>query len=175
MKIRPEVGVVLAAAMFGSTALHASDRHLHAHEHGVSSLKIAQENNKFLFELEAPGNDIVGFEHAAKNDDQKAAIDKALAEFAKPQEIFALSSDAGCKVADQEAEFETEDDHAGFHVKWSMTCDNPEMVKSMNIKFFDMFERAEEVEVEAIGNAGQAAMEVEKGETSVDLSSAVGG
>ena len=44
----------------------------------------------------------------------------------------------------------------------------------MTTRFFDIFERAEEIEVEAIGNAGQAAIEVEKDQTSIDLSGAVG-
>ena len=42
-------------------------------------------------------------------------------------------------------------------------------------QFFGIFQRAEEIEVEAVGNAGQAAIEVEKDQTSVDLSQAIGG
>ncbi len=155
-------------------ALQASERQLDAHEHGVSTMKLAQENQKFLFELEAPGNDIVGFEHAPENDAQKAAVKSALSQFAKPETIFVLPESAECTASDQHGEFETEEDHAGFHITWTMTCKNPSAAQSMTTRFFDIFERAEEIEVEAIGNAGQAAIEVEKDQTSIDLSGAVG-
>ena len=39
-------------------------------------------------ELEVPGMDIVGFEHAASTDAQKAAVEKAKAQLAKPLGVF---------------------------------------------------------------------------------------
>jgi len=167
--------MALATISLGSAPLQASERQLDAHEHGVSTLKLAQENQTFLFELEAPGNDIVGFEHAPENDAQRADVKSALSQFAKPESMFVLPAEAECVASKQHAEFETEEDHAGFHVTWTMTCKNPSKARSMTTNFFDMFDRAEEIEVEAIGNAGQTAIEVEKDQSSIDLSSAVSG
>ncbi|NKB53375.1 MAG: DUF2796 domain-containing protein [Rhizobiaceae bacterium] len=178
MKISRKVSIVLAAASalaFGPTSLQASERNLDAHEHGVSTLRLAQEGKVLQFELEAPGDDIVGFEHAAENDAQKSAVTNALSQLQKPETLFVLPDDANCTASDQHAEFETEEDHAEFHVTWTMTCENPASATSLAIQFFGIFQRAEEIEVEAIGNAGQAAIEVEKDQTSVDLSQAIGG
>jgi len=168
------LALAVAAQTLAVAPLLASERSLDAHEHGVSKLKLAQEGNTIAFELEAPGNDIVGFEHAAENDDQKAAVKAALAQFEKPELIFALPAEAKCTASKQHAEFETEDDHAGFHVTWTMTCDAPANAQSLAVSFFDLYPKAEEVEVEAIGNTGQVAIEVEKGQSSVDISKAVG-
>ncbi len=178
MNISVKIPVLLAAfsvLAFGPTGLHASERNLDAHEHGVSTLRLAQEDKILQFELEAPGEDIVGFEHAAENDQQKLAVENALSQLQKPEAIFILPDDAECTASDQHAEFETEEDHAGFHVTWTMTCEEPVNATSMEVRFFSIFQRAEEIEVEAIGNAGQAAMEVEKDQTNVDLSQAIGG
>lgn len=170
----PLTASVMAALALTPASLQASERQLDAHEHGVSTLKVAQENQILLFELEAPGNDIVGFEHAPENDAQRSAVEAALSQFKQPEAIFILPAAAQCVASKQHAEFETDDDHAGFHVTWTMTCKKPSNAQSMKTGFFDMFEHAEEIEVEAIGNAGQAAIEVEKGQTSVDLSTVIG-
>ncbi len=168
------VASALVAQTLSTAPSQASERQLDAHEHGVSTLKLAQEDQLFQFELEAPGNDIVGFEHAPENDAQRSAVKAALSRFEQPELIFVLPAEAQCVASKQHAEFETEDDHAGFHIAWTMTCKNPSKAQSMATSFFDIFERAEEIEIEAIGNAGQAAIEVEKGQNNVDLSAAVG-
>jgi hypothetical protein len=168
------VVTALVAMALEPNSLQASERQLDAHEHGVSTLKLAQENYTILFELEAPGNDIVGFEHAPKNDDQRAAVKSALSRFKKPEAIFVLPAEAQCVASNQHVEYATGEDHAGFHVTWTMTCENPSKLQSMTTRFFSIFERAEEIEIEAIGNAGQASIDLEKGQSSVDLSNAVG-
>lgn len=168
------VVAALVAMALEPNSLQASERQLDAHEHGVSTLKLAQENYTILFELEAPGNDIVGFEHAPKNDDQRAAVKSALSRFKKPEAIFVLPAEAQCVASNRHVEFATGEDHAGFHVTWTMTCENPSKLQSMTTRFFGMFKRAEEIEIEAIGNAGQASIDLEKGQSSVDLSNAVG-
>ncbi len=157
-----------------SPASGSSERQLDSHEHGVSTLKMAQEGKKISLELEAPGDDIVGFEHKPKNDAEKAAVEGALAKLRKPETLFVMPSAAGCSLAASDAEFETSKDHAGFHVTWSLICETVAQASSMQIGFFDAFPDAKEVEVEAVGSAGQMSAEVEKGTKSVDLSSAFG-
>ena len=111
---------------------------------------------------------------AFDDDDQQAAVKRALSQFEKPEAIFVLSADAQCVASSQHAEFETGEYHAGFHITWTMTCKNPSKLQWMTTSFFNIFERAEEIEIEAIGNAGQAAIEFEKGQSRVNLSNAVG-
>jgi len=68
--------IALAAAV-GFAAIagasYAQQRQAGAHEHGRGTLNIALEGTRLSMELEAPGADIVGFEHRAKTKKQKAA------------------------------------------------------------------------------------------------------
>ena len=87
-------------------------RELGAHEHGRGTLNIAVEGNKVTMELEVPGVDIVGFEHAAKTRREKAAVEKAKTQLLAPLTLFALPASAACRVTEAKVEVETgEHDH----------------------------------------------------------------
>jgi len=149
--------------VFCSSSLAAEKRQLDSHEHGVSTLKIAIEKNIFEMELESPADDIVGFEHAPENEKQKSQIDKALAIFKDKKGIFIPSPAASCKITDHSAEFETNasSGHAGFHVKWQMSCSHPEKITTLATSIFKSFPKTKEIEVEIISGAGQKAIEWE--------------
>ncbi|MEM7751286.1 MAG: DUF2796 domain-containing protein [Pseudomonadota bacterium] len=91
-----------------ATPVFAKDKHNHghkhkhrqlsAHEHGSGSFNVAIEGKKVAMELEAPGADIVGFEHKARTKKQKAAITKAKDKLKKLSNVVVLSEEAGCKL-----------------------------------------------------------------------------
>ena len=96
----------LTFAAAAPTLARAADEHreLGPHVHGHGKLNIAVENKRVSMELEVPGMDIVGFEHDASTDDQKAAVEKAKAQLAQPLAVFKLPAAAGCTVADAKVE-----------------------------------------------------------------------
>ena len=99
--------VLLFAGALATAALAADEhRELGAHEHGRGTLNIAVEGNKVTMELEVPGVDIVGFEHAAKTSRDKAAVEKAKAQLAAPLTLFALPAAAACRVMEAKIEVE---------------------------------------------------------------------
>lgn len=107
-------------AMFGLTiiaasAAHAESRELGAHQHGHGSLNIAFEGATMAMELEAPGADIVGFEHPAKSAADRALIDDAIAQLAKPLELFVFPAAAGCTVTAANVALIGEDEHHEDH------------------------------------------------------------
>lgn len=104
----------VACVSLAATAAQSEDEHreLGAHVHGHGTLNIAVEGNRVAMELEAPGMDIVGFEHEANSDEQKAAVEKAKAELAKPLELFKVPAAAGCKVSEAKVVHESEHEHA---------------------------------------------------------------
>lgn len=71
---------------------------LPAHEHGVGALNVAIEGARVLMAFAAPGADIVGFEHPAATDADRAAIAAATARLADPMMLFSPSAAAGCTV-----------------------------------------------------------------------------
>ena len=92
-------------------------RDLAAHEHGVGKLNIAFEKGQIAMELEAPGADIVGFEHHAESAEDRKKVDEAIAVLAKPLDIFTLPADAKCQVKEAKVELhgEDEDEHHDEH------------------------------------------------------------
>lgn len=103
------------AVMAGN--VHAQHRELGAHVHGQGNLNIAVEGQRVSMELSVPGADIVGFEHEASTDEQKAALKTAKEKLADALSLFRLSGEAGCKVAEAKITFETEEDgdHKDHH------------------------------------------------------------
>jgi hypothetical protein len=91
-------------AVFATTAGLSADetRELGAHMHGMGTLDISMEGNQILMALEAPAADIIGFEHAATSDEDKAALDAALATLSTPLEIFAFPAAAECRTTEAE-------------------------------------------------------------------------
>ena len=90
---------VIGAALIGSQAF-AAERELDAHQHGHGNLNIAIEGSTLYIELETPGADIVGFEHPARSDDDKAAIEDAKGRLSDPIGLFGIPSEASCTLVD---------------------------------------------------------------------------
>jgi hypothetical protein len=103
----------LAAAAAGTGAGRAQERQLGAHEHGRGTLDIALDGARLGLQLEAPGMDIVGFEHAASTDKQKTAVEAAKKRLAAPQALFELPAAAGCVLKEAKVAVEPEDHDQG--------------------------------------------------------------
>jgi hypothetical protein len=86
-------------------------RELGAHEHGHGALNVAVEGNQVAIELEVPGFDIVGFEYAAKSDEDKAAIAAALKTLSDPSTVVMMPEAAGCSPTEVAAELHGDEDH----------------------------------------------------------------
>ena len=97
--------------VLSSPAFAQETRQLDAHEHGVGALNIAFDGQSVAMEFHAPGADIVGFEYAAKSEEDRAAIDAAVAILARPLDVFVLPAAAECTVTQASAELESEDGH----------------------------------------------------------------
>ncbi|RXJ72109.1 zinc-binding protein [Veronia nyctiphanis] len=118
-KIKLAVAIASAAVMSSSVFAEEKDhRHHKAHVHAEVTVNLLQSDESVLLEIEAPANDVVGFEHQPKNDAQKDAIKRALALLNKPDSLFAFNKDAECEVKDIDIAhtFDVEhDDHDEHH------------------------------------------------------------
>src|SRR6185312_12056972 len=113
LKILP--GLVSAAFLLALPAFadEAPHRQLGPHVHGQGTLDIAIEGKKVEMELVAPGMDIVGFEHVASTNDQKAAVEKAKAKLTDVLSVFKLPAVAKCKAETSNVENRKEVHHDG--------------------------------------------------------------
>jgi len=170
-------------------------RELGAHEHGHATLSMAIEGEQVVIELEAPGIDIVGFEHAASSDSDKAKIDDAKAKLADILTVLGVPNDAGCTVTSQQVALlgeeehpEAEEHHEGeehaedaehaeeheshteFHANYTLTCSDLPNGSAWNVGYFELFEGGEELEVNIVGEGGQVSTELDRQAPRLDLS-----
>ncbi|MEM7642071.1 MAG: DUF2796 domain-containing protein [Pseudomonadota bacterium] len=159
---RPSLAVLFALVL--SQPLAAGTRDLQAHQHGHVTLRLAVDGTSVEMILEAPGADIVGFEHAAETDAQKAAVEGAKADLADPMAIFVLPEAAGCTGEAAEVDLHQDGNHSAFEVEYALTCTDPSALTEIETRFFDLYPSVEEIEVEYATPAGQGAGELEPGE-----------
>jgi len=97
-RVNPLLGfLMIALALPAATASAQGGK---THVHGVSTLLIAVEADGMVLELTAPGNDLVGFEHAPVNQSQRDRVAKAIALLRAFDGLFQLPAAAGCTAAE---------------------------------------------------------------------------
>ncbi|AUG43429.1 DUF2796 domain-containing protein [Pseudomonas chlororaphis] len=183
--------LALPFALLPLAIAHAAEKHDHdhehgslgAHEHGVARLNAALDGQTLELELESPAMNLVGFEHAASTDADKAKVDAVRAQLEKPLALFSLPPAAGCVVAQQELESplfgdkpedhdEDHDDakdanghehhheHSEIHAHYQFTCATPGALKSLDLAgVFKTFPATQKIQVQLISPSGQQGVE----------------
>ncbi|MBD9565180.1 DUF2796 domain-containing protein [Pseudomonas sp. PDM09] len=163
---------------------HDHDEHgsLSAHEHGVGRLNAALDGQTLELELESPAMNLVGFEHAATTDADKAKVTAVHAQLEKPLVLFNLPKAAGCVVATQELEsplfgdkpdaddhdeeeakdgHEHHHDHSEIHAHYQFSCSAPGALKTLDLaNIFNTFPATQKIQVQLISPSGQQGIEV---------------
>ena len=182
--------LALPFAMLPLAVAHAADEHDHehgslgAHEHGVGRLNAALDGKILELELESPAMNLVGFEHVATSDADKAKVAAVRAQLEKPLALFNLPTAAGCVVENQELEsplfgdkpdadddhdedakdedgHEHHHDHSEIHAHYQFTCATPAALKSLDLaNIFTRFPATQKIQVQLIGPSGQQGVEV---------------
>lgn len=75
-----------------------------AHEHGVADLRVAADGNTVVIEFDSPLDNLVGFEHAPRDDAQRDALREAEERLASFDVLFALTPAAGCTLREVQIE-----------------------------------------------------------------------
>jgi hypothetical protein len=160
---------------FSSSVALTQSRQLGAHEHGQGTLNIAIEGTSVKLELEVPGDDIVGFEHAAKTAADKAKLAKAIAALEQPLTIFKVPAAAQCVTKSAAVAFEADagaaaDAHKEFHGNYVLECAAPGQLTGMDLDYFKTFSGAQGLTVNVITSKGQASSKATRKAPRVDLS-----
>ena len=181
--------LALPFALLPLAIAQAADEHDHdhehgslaAHEHGVGRLNAALDGQ--TLELESPAMNLVGFEHVATSDADKAKVAAARAQLEKPLALFSLPAAAGCKVTSQELEsplfgdkpdaddhdeeeagkdgHEHHHDHSEIHAHYQFSCAAPGALKTLDLaNLFTTFPATQKIQVQLIGPSGQQGTEV---------------
>ena len=109
----------LASALVAGVALAASEdghREHEPHEHGHGALDIVLDGEHLVAELRIPAVNVVGFEHAPRDDAEREAVHMAIERFSDAAAVLVPSAEAECEIEDAEVAIEG-DDHDGH---WSV-------------------------------------------------------
>lgn len=153
---------------------HAHEAHasLAAHEHGVASLNVALDGQTLEIQLQSPAMNLVGFEHEAKSEADKAKVTAARQHLEQPQALFALPIEAKCTL--QEAELDSplfadhaheehadEHGHSDIDASYRFACTNAGALQSLQLgNFFASFPGTAKLQVQLIGPGGQQGAEL---------------
>ena len=178
--------LALPFALLPLVVAHAADVHDHehgslgAHEHGVGRLNAALDGQTLELELESPAMNLMGFEHVATTDADKAKVAAVRAQLEKPLVLFNLPTAAGCVIAKQELESplfgdkpdadddhdhdakdEHHHDHSDIHAHYQFSCSSPGALKTLDLaNMFNTFPATRKIQVQLIGPSGQQGVEV---------------
>lgn len=174
--------VVLSALLVPQAGAAQDHRELGPHVHGHGILNIAVEERHVTFELDVPGMDIVGFEHAAVGPEQQETIKRSEAQLVRPLELFKLPASAGCKVIDTKVEVEAAGEHdhdkeaaakaetAGggdhheghrdYNASYALECERPADITTITFDYFGYFKGAHGLTVNVVSDKAQNSYEV---------------
>lgn len=177
-------------SLHSAYANETDHRHAAAHQHGKGILNIVLEGSTLLMELEAPGADIIGFEHTPKTAAEKRAVNQALAYLEDPLTLFRISKEANCKLkasklnvgvlSEETKETHTrelrerehreqhgkhhdhkdEESHNEVRAQYSLNCTNLKALRSIDFQYFSYFKAAKMLQVNFISSITQTSFEV---------------
>lgn len=173
--------LALPFALLPLAVAHAAEDHDHEHgslaphEHGVASLNVALDGQTLELDLDGPAMNLVGFEHAATTDADKATVAAAKARLENPLALFNLPPAAKCVVEAQElssplfdpapeegaSNAKAEHHHSDIEAHYAFTCADTASLKTLDLsRFFKTFPGTHSFKVQLIGPNGQQAVNV---------------
>lgn len=175
---------------------HAHDEHEHdhahgtlgAHEHGVAKLNVVLDGNTLELELDSPAMNLVGFEHAANSDADKAKVAAVRQQLEQPLKLFGLAAAADCKEESQDLQSPLfgdaphgdgdgdGDEHEHGHVHsdigahYQLTCTAPAKLAQIDLgPLFKTFPATQKINVQLIGPNGQKGLETSPTQATVEF------
>ncbi len=155
---------------------HAHHAHAHAgtslgkHQHGVAELDVALDGASLELHWRSPAANLLGFEHAPRTTEQRAAVSRLQAQLGEPASLFGLPAAAGCRLSEQqldsplfaaahEHEHEHEQPaatHSEIHARYRFTCAQADALQALDAAgLFRQFPATETLQVQLIGPRGQ--------------------
>lgn len=157
-----------------------------AHEHGVADLRVAADGNTVVIEFDSPLANVVGFEHAPRDDKQRDALRVAEDRLAGFGVLFALTSAAGCSLQEMQIEspyprgedghghhdhdhggehdHDVHDDrdhgHADIYAVYELECADIAALEQIEVRIIEIFPRITTLRVETATASGQQSLRV---------------
>jgi hypothetical protein len=163
------VSLALAACVTALPAAAQTGGHGagHAHVHGVSKLELSVEAKQLNLRLEAPLDNLVGFERAPRTAAERQRVDEAVAKLRAADALFTPDPAAGCKLrtvelrsavlklGDTAAGKAMEAGHAELEADLVFDCQDASRLGYVEVGLFKAFPRMRQVDAEGVTPSGQ--------------------
>ena len=162
------VGALAVACACGSAAAAGK-----AHEHGALKLDVALEGSRLTIGMEAPLDNLLGFERAPRSDAERKAAAEMLARLRSPQQVSSMfGTDAAANCALVKAEVQapvlepaaqagakgaaSKNEHADLDASYEFNCGQPGELRSLDVGLFAAYPRIQRIDVQVAGPKGQS-------------------
>lgn len=166
----------LALPLGLALALPAPAAELGAHQHGVARLDVVVDGPTLLISLDSPLANLLGFEHAPRNERDRSALGKMEADL-RAAGGFQPNSEAGCQLVEVKVEhpFQAAANtsaaptkgqppggkpaagHTDAEVSWIFRCATPAALHQLDVALFERFAGLASLQVQLAGPRGQSA------------------
>ena len=142
---------------------------------------MAIEGNKLTIAMEAPLDNLLGFERAPRTDSERKAAAEVLARLRNPNQGKALfSADAAAQCTLSKADVQApvlepgakpapKDEHADLAASYEFSCPQPAELRSLDVELFDAYNRIQRIDVQVAGPKSQPKVTLKRPARNVKL------
>jgi hypothetical protein len=132
----------------------------------VARLDVATEPGRVSLLLDTPLDNLLGFEHAPRNEAERARADAVVARLRAAAALFRIDSAAGCKPAQVDLKAPAlglgagvapgeKDAHADLEAQFDFSCQNGARASYIEHDLFEAFPNLKRIELQAATPKGQ--------------------
>jgi Protein of unknown function (DUF2796) len=167
-------GSVIIAILLVATLAPGADKTTPAHQHGAANLQVSLDGRVLQIAFEGPADNLLGFEHAPRNEAQKKTVERAEQQLKQAIQLFATPPAAECEVQPARvdmklpaASFET---HSEIEVEWRWECGKPDALAHVDVGgLFKAFPRLKQLKVQIVSARGQKTAVLRPGATRLKI------
>jgi len=170
------LGAIALAAAAGSAGAAAGK----PHEHGALKIDVAVDGNQVTLVMEAPLDNLLGFERAPRTDAERKAAAAVLARLRSPgsgKPLFALDAAAQCTLRKAEVQAPVlepgaapaQGEHADLDATYEYACAQPGELRSLDVGLFEAYARIRRIDVQVAGPKGQSKVTLQRPARQVPL------
>jgi hypothetical protein len=173
--------------LFSLLPLAAQSHEPGAHVHGVATLQVAVDADTLTLNLSSPLDNLIGFEHAARNEKEKTAVHAMTDALQKANLLFIPSPAAQCvlqsvnldsMVIDKKTQkpstpavkshdHDEEAGHADLDGEFVFKCGRTDKLRDLQVNLFQRFQHMRQIKVEVASSRGQTAATLTADKSSV--------
>ena len=148
-----------------------------AHQHGAASLHVSLDGGVLHIALEGPADNLLGFEHAPRNEAQRKTVERAEQQLKQPVQLFATPPAAECQVQPARVDVKlpaagSREVHSEIEAEWRWACGKPDALAHVDVGgLFKAFPRLKQLTVQIVSAQGQKATTLRPGATRLKISS----